>query len=122
MSLFERKTFIMHSGEVSDFKIECDELTEEDLETLALLISRKYDFCLAIGVPTGGERLAEALMKYENHLKSDITLIVDDVLTTGASMEEFHYDIEGKENVGVVIFARGECPDWVTPIFKLWEQ
>ena len=121
MSLFERKSFIMHSGEESDFKIECDELTEEDLETLALLISKKYDFCLAIGVPTGGERLAEALAKYEN-IESSTVLIVDDVLTTGASMEEYHYDIEGRENVGVVIFAIGKCPDWVTPILQMWEQ
>jgi len=23
-------------------------------------------------------------------------------------------------NKGVVLFARGECPYWVTPIFKMW--
>lgn len=119
MNLFERKTFTMHSGDKSDFKIECDALTNEDIETLALLVSKKYDFNLVIGIPTGGEAFAEKLIKYKNP-KSSTVLVVDDVLTTGASMEEYHYNIEGKENIGVVIFARGECPAWVTPIFKMW--
>jgi hypothetical protein len=31
------------------------------------------------------------------------------------------YNEMGYENiVGVVIFARGECPDWIEPIFKMW--
>jgi len=121
MTLFERKTFTMHAGAKSDFKIECDALTDEDLETLALLVSKKYNFCLVLGVPTGGKAFAEQLIKYKNP-KSSTVLVVDDVLTTGASMEEYRYDTEGKENVGVVIFARGECPNWVTPIFKMWSE
>lgn len=45
-------------------------------------------------------------------------VIVDDVLTTGESMEEMrlHYS---SRTIGVVLFARGKCPDWVTPIFSL---
>ena len=121
-NIFQTGLFTLHSGKESNFKIECDALTDDDLETIAALIGEKIDFCLAIGVPTGGEALAEALVKYQNYKKSDVTLIVDDVLLTGESMEEFHYDIFGKENIGVVIFSRGSCSDWITPIFQMWEK
>jgi hypothetical protein len=47
-------------------------------------------------------------------------LIVDDVLTTGASMEAARAKLwPGSLPLGVVIFARGPCPDWVWPIFRL---
>ncbi len=118
MNLFQTGEFTLHSGGVSDFKIECDALTEKDLETFARLISQKYDFSFVVGIPTGGEALAEKLEKYVNEYASK-TLIVDDILTTGASMEDYHWDIDGKENMGVVIFARGPCPDWITPIFSM---
>jgi hypothetical protein len=38
-------------------------------------------------VPTGGERLGKALLPYRDHRTARL-LIVDDVWTTGASMEE----------------------------------
>lgn len=120
MTLFERKSFIMHSGEKSDFKIECDALTDEDIETLALLISKKYKFCNVYGVPSGGTILEQALVKYMTNDPKDSLLIVDDVLTSGGSMEEVRERLNNKHIQGVVIFARGKCPDWVTPIFQMW--
>lgn len=122
MGIFQTGLYTLHSGEESTFKIECDVLTDSDLDTLALLIKDKFDFSLVIGIPTGGTRFAEALVKYEKHNKSNAMLIVDDVLTTGKSMEEYRYNIlDGRENIGVVIFARGPCPDWIVPIFQMWE-
>ena len=125
MSLFQRKDFIMHSGGKGYFKIECDDLTDEDIETIALIISKKYDFKQVRGVPTGGDRLMRALVKYRNP-ESNVLLLVDDVLTTGNSMiEKFHeiirerYDFDYTQ--GVVVFARGECPAWIDPIFQMWE-
>ena len=67
------------------------------------------------GVPTGGTRLADALGPYKTD--EGVDLIVDDVLSTGASMEEARKQF--LDPIGVVIFARGQCPDWVYPVFEM---
>jgi hypothetical protein len=113
MNLFERKTFNSHSGLPLQWKIECDALTVEDLSTLAFLVSLKYRFGSVVGVPTGGLRFASALQPY---CTSGPRLIVDDVLTTGKSINEYK---KFDDDIGVVIFSRGSCPDWVTPIFEV---
>lgn len=120
-----KKEWEMHSGAQSDFKIECDALTDEDLETLAHLISSKFTFFRIVGVPRGGTRLAEKLKPYTTE-KGGKLLIVDDVLTTGTSMEQAKHShhrnlIATDQIVGVVVFARGKCPDWVHPIFDMSE-
>lgn len=118
-ALFVKKEFKMHSGGTAEYKIECDALTDEDLETLAFIISRKGAFSDVYGVPRGGVRLQKALEKYKQ--KDGVKLIVDDVLTTGASMEEAKQKKGWSDAVGIVIFARGSCPDWVKPLFHmLW--
>lgn len=117
MSLFQRGTFKLHSGAASDFKIDCDALTDDDIHTLALLVSKTFNFSRVIGIPRGGLRLAAALAPLHN-ADSHVTLIVDDVLTTGGSMERAY--VPGA--IGVVIFARGKCPAWITPIFQMWDQ
>jgi hypothetical protein len=113
--LFVDGEFKSHSGAVLPFKIDCDALSAADIETLAEEISRRFRFGSVFGVPRGGERLAEAL---RDHISFDdpTTLIVDDVLTTGASMEDARERF-GSPTIGVVIFARGPCPNWVTPLF-----
>lgn len=121
--LFKLKDFIMHSGGQGKYKIECDALTEEDWNTIAYIISEKIDFKHARGVPTGGLHLERALHRYRNP-NSNTLLIVDDVLTTGKSMEDFKYVLENTYKFyirGVVLFARKECPGWITPIFQMWK-
>ncbi len=116
MALFKNEGIISHAGLHLPFKIECDALADEDIETLAAIISRAHKFSSVCGVPRGGLRLAFALEKYRS--TEGPALIVDDVLTTGASMEEAR--LKSSEDVlGVVIFARGKCPSWVKPIFQL---
>jgi orotate phosphoribosyltransferase len=120
MNLFEKKKWIMHSGEASDFKIECDALTYDDWDTIAYLISKHFSFVNVVGVPLGGLALAKALKKYKKSLGP--LLIVDDVLTTGTSMEEMKDTYLERYNnniIGVVVFARGKCPNWITPIFSM---
>jgi orotate phosphoribosyltransferase len=120
-SLFEKKSFIMHSGEKSDFKIECDTLTSEDIETLAYLISRRFEFNGVYGIPTGGVKIANALKKYTNKKAIDY-LIVDDVITTGNSMEEAADKFKYREPIiGVVLFARNRYPisRWIYPMFSM---
>jgi adenine/guanine phosphoribosyltransferase-like PRPP-binding protein len=51
-------------------------------------------------------------------VESDRLLIVDDVWTTGGSMEEHR---AGRDAIGAVLFARGPVADWVTPLFTLNE-
>ncbi len=64
MSLLKQGEFTLHSGEKSFFKIDCDFLTDEDIETLAFMVSKKIKFSGVSGVPTGGNRLKKALEKY----------------------------------------------------------
>ena len=120
-NLFNWGKFRSHSGKELDFKIDCDALSDVDLDCLAEIIANKFRFKKVVGIPQGGTRLASKLKKYTQY-NSNTLLIVDDVLTTGKSMNiarEYHRAHYG--NIfGVVIFARGGCPDWVTPIFQMW--
>jgi len=113
-SLFQRGLFILHSGGRSSWKIDCDTLEEEDILTLAEMIETIVPkFGLVEGVPTGGLRLAEKMKFY---ISEGPLLIIDDVLSTGVSMEEHR---AGREAIGAVIFARGKCPSWVIPLFTM---
>jgi len=122
MNLFQKGNIILSSGQKSDFKIECDALTDKDWECLAYLVSKKMNFSGVYGVPEGGRKLEKCLQKYcirDNDLP---VLICDDVLTTGNSMIKLRNGLsdEGVENIiGVVVFSRGRRFNWITPIFKM---
>jgi len=122
MNLFQLQETVLNSGQVSDFKIECDALTDADIECLAAIIGKNIIFRNVVGVPTGGDRIAAALKKYEKpEFEYLPTLIIDDVLTTGNSMEKMKVELKNvsPDIIGVVLFARGECPDWVFPLFSM---
>lgn len=119
MDLFVSGDFTLHSGEASAWKIDCDALTLSDLDTLARMAATvlpPYDE--VVGIPTGGTKFAEALRRYRNTDSATPapTLIVDDVLTTGASMKEARKKY-GKNSIGLVIFARGPKPKWIRAMF-----
>lgn len=123
--LVEHGEFTSHSGLRLSFKVECDALTDADLADLAKVISSKITFGAVYGVPRGGTRLAKALLDYCTFCGEDPLLIVDDVLTTGASMEEARAaNPIFADAIGVVLFARGPCPEWVRPVFTVneWAQ
>lgn len=121
MNLFNTGHFPLHAGGFSNFKIDCDALTDEDIESIALqLIIRLPAYSSVAGIPTGGLRLAEAMKRYTvpfQPIRSDKLLIVDDVFTTGTSMEKARDNRLGV--IGAVIFARSETPHWITPLFRL---
>ena len=119
--LFKKAKVVLHSGEESDWKIECDSFSRADWDTLAMLVSRKLQFSAVVGIPTGGLPFAEACRQYADPFKDLPVLIVDDVLTTGASMEEFKARVK-HPIIGCVAFARGRCPSWIQPIFQLWQN
>lgn len=117
MNLFQCGQFTLHSGFHTNFKIDCDALTKGDWASLAYYIVCNFSpFRSVEGVPTGGLSLAEALAPYHTEAQHHPLLIVDDVLTTGASMEEQR---AGRDALGIVVFARGKCPDWVKPMFQM---
>ena len=49
-------------------------------------------------------------------------MIVDDVLTTGGSMNDFMRKRHWRnptDYIGWVVFARSQPPDWVTALFQM---
>ncbi len=126
MPLFQSGSFTLNSGLTSPLKIECDALNEHDWATLAYLVSSKYDFRRVTGVPTGGTIFAKALQPYASRNPSHPHLIVDDVLTTGGSMERMKAELQTKKTIydtvylGIVVFSRNDPPEWIRPIFQMW--
>lgn len=116
MNLFQLGNFTLHSGAKSDWKIECDALTAEDWEALArIAVERIPPFGKVEGVPRGGFPFQDALSKYATP-GLETLLIAEDVTTTGDSMEKTR---NGRDAIGVVVFCRGHCPEWVIPLFTL---
>lgn len=119
MNLFQICDITLNSGQKSDFKIECDALQKEDWECLAQMASKKIKFKEVVSVPTGGDIFAECLQKYSIDDDNLPIVICDDVLTTGGSMERKKAELTDDNIIGIVAFARGECPDWIQTIFKM---
>jgi orotate phosphoribosyltransferase len=117
MNLFKLGDFTLHSGSKAAWKIDCDALTNGDWAALALMLAERLPpFGQVVGVPRGGLALAAALKRYS---KGGLPLVVDDVLTSGASMEEVRRAIKAPFVLGAVVFARGPCPPWVYPLFQM---
>lgn len=115
VSLFNVGTFQLHSGEYSDWKVDCDVLKDRDWFALAFIVAKRVGpFSAVEGVARGGLKLAMALRGLGLCATDGPLLIVDDVLTTGASIEAQR---AGRDAIGAVVFARGACPSWVTPLF-----
>ena len=121
MPLFNHGAYTLHSGGPSMFKIDCDALTDADWDALARLVASRIWFEEVVGIPRGGLRFAASLMRYVRPLGP--LLIVDDVLTTGASMGQKRLEISARDPempvLGCVIFARGPVPPWVTALFRM---
>lgn len=141
MSIFRLGDYVLASGQKSKWKIECDDLTEEDWQTLAVIASETVDlngFSEIIGVPNGGVRFARALIERRGGMpgmpgaKAALEaislgrqsvpkdtrprLIVDDVLTTGKSIISM---MDQSHDRGLVVFARGRLPTGVGALFRM---
>lgn len=128
-TLFRSGDFTLRGGAKSAWKLECDALTPEDwagLARIALQLLGTCKFRDVRGVPRGGLPFAEALKPYCDP-NAAIVLIVEDVVTTGGSMERFSAQVFaelGPETpvTGLCVFARGRCPGWVKPLFQMPEE
>jgi len=123
MGLFQWGEFTSHSGKELSFKLECDVLTQSDWECVASMVDElSLPFSEVYGVPRGGIKLAQELEQYKKpHVHR--LLIVDDVLTTGASMtsakQKFLDKYTDREICGAVLFSRAATPSWIRPVFFL---
>lgn len=118
-NIFLKGDVILSSGQKSDFKIDCDGLSDDDIKCIAYLISKNIWFKDVIGVPTGGIRLQNELKQYAIDDHTLPLLICDDVVSTGKSMEKLRLESNQDNVVGVAIFARGKHPSWIKSIFKM---
>ncbi len=122
MNLFQLGSFFLHSGSKTLFKIDCDALTDSDWKTLAHIAIMEVGlspFSKVVGIPRGGLAFARALEQYKDP-SSSLTLIVDNVLTTGESFVAATQELSLVTSIiGVVAFALGEAPSWVTVLFNL---
>lgn len=121
MSLINLGEFRLASGQKSKFKLDCDALSQSDLEAVAAYVALTMGrFGGVTGVPTGGLRLAEELEKYTDDI-SPVHLVVDDVYTTGKSIKPYMEAARleyGAANVKMfVIFNRSAEP--LSCLFKV---
>ena len=122
MNIFQQVDFKSHAGLDLRWKIECDGVSKKEWKCLAEMILdyEKRPFQSAIGIPRGGVMLGSFLNQYSTQKLDDPYLIVDDVLTTGGSMEVFRKEhFSGKETFGWVVFARGFPPQWCRSLFQM---
>ena len=150
MDLFQKVDFKSSAGLDLTWKIECDAISNDEWECIAhMIVERANPFRSAIGVPRGGVKLAEILNEYGTGSYLDPVCIVDDVLTTGKSMEECKIKaIKDEEErisicktfagvtrskaeqdiivngskvdpVGWVVFARYQPAEWITSLFYM---
>lgn len=115
--LFQLGQFKLHSGKTSSWKIECDALSMWEWEAIAtMFLPLLPAFGNVVGIPRGGVPLARALIPHVTEGNKQ-TLLVDDVLTTGGSMERARLLYPGA--IGAVLFARGPVSDWIVPLFTM---
>ena len=124
MDLFQSINFKSHSGLDLSWKIEMDALSDPDWFTIKrMILELTPPFREAVGIPKGGVKLGDFLNEHATGKEEDPICIVDDVLTTGESMEYFLTQYQRNRRpftaIGWVVFARTQCPPWVTALFQM---
>ena len=125
LELFVHTAFKSHSGVYLPWKIDCDALSDQDLDCIVRVVAPITRYNVAVGIPRGGLRLAHAFNNYSPHAgrpRGRATLLVDDVLTTGRSLTAMRAQLHPMRCTGFVLFARSTPPPWVRALFILNEQ
>ena len=93
-----------------------------------MIMELTQPFQVAVGVPRGGIKLGKLLNEYATGDEKDPVCIVDDVLTTGGSMEVFYQKHLHVQSIlgnkaftafGWVVYARNQPPNWVKALFQM---
>jgi orotate phosphoribosyltransferase len=127
MNLFQVGDFTLASEQKSTWKIECDALTEDDWDALAVMLVERLprSFSGVTGVPRGGEPFARALKRFaikdiDRGPENTCLLVVDDVWTTGKSMRRFMDSLDiFYTPMRAVVFARNPVPPDVIALFQM---
>ena len=123
IDLFQKKIFVSHSGVDLKWKIEMDALSHKEWECIASMIMELTPpFKEAIGIPRGGNILGKLMNHHGTGKREDPICIVDDVLTTGGSMNEFKTKRQWRnpsKYIGWVVFSRSQTPHWVNALFQM---
>jgi len=122
MNIFQQGDFKSHAGLDLSWKIECDGISNKEWQCIAEIIMdlEKRPFQAAIGIPRGGLIHGTYLNQHSTQNIKDPYLIVDDVLTTGGSMETFREEsFSDKNSFGWVVFARSIPPSWCKALFQM---
>ena len=123
IDLFQKIDFTSHAGLDLTWKIEMDALSQKEWECIStMILELSPPFREAIGIPTGGVKLQNLLNQYGTGERTDPICIVDDVLTTGGSMNEFLQKRQWRyptKYIGWVVFARNKPPEWCKALFQM---
>tara|TARA_Y100000782_G_scaffold74849_1_gene80733 strand:- start:151 stop:540 length:390 start_codon:yes stop_codon:yes gene_type:complete len=125
IDLFQKIDFTSHAGLDLTWKIEMDALSHREWECISHMIRElSPPFREAIGIPRGGNVLGKLLNRHGTGKEEDPICIVDDVLTTGMSMNTYReeMDIERWQKscaLGWVVFARVRPPKWIKALFQM---
>jgi len=125
IDLFQKIEFTSHAGLDLKWKIEMDALSHGEWECITQMIMElSPPFREAIGIPRGGSVLGKLLNQHGTGKEEDPICIVDDVLTTGMSMNTYReeMDIERWQKscaLGWVVFARVRPPKWIKALFQM---
>ena len=125
IDLFQKIDFTSHAGLDLPWKVEMDALSHREWECISHMIRElSPPFREAIGIPRGGNVLGKLLNRHGTGKEEDPICIVDDVLTTGMSMDTYReeMDIERWQKscaLGWVVFARVRPPKWIKALFQM---
>ena len=125
LDLFQSVDFKSHAGLDLNWKIEMDALSDDEWFTIArMILEHSVPFHSAIGIPRGGVKLGELLNMHGTNKEEDPICIVDDVLTTGMSMNEYKEGLplerwQKSLALGWVVFARVKPPKWINALFQM---
>ena len=125
IDLFQKVDFKSHAGLDLTWKIEMDSLTPKEWDCIStMILELSPPFREAIGIPRGGNVLGKLLNRHGTGKEEDPICIVDDVLTTGMSMNTYReeMDIERWQKscaLGWVVFARVRPPKWIKALFQM---
>jgi len=112
----------LNAGKRSCYKLVCDQFIADNVEALAWMLRQLAGpYGSVAGIPRGGLSLAAAMEKYRDRSLERTLLLVDDVITTGGSLNRERERLAGQYDhiIGVAVFSRGPLPSWVSAMFEM---
>jgi len=100
----------LSSGIESCLTIDVEALSDTEMVGFSNLIAKKYSFKRVFGIPRGGSRLADCLKRDQSPYGELDLLIVDDVYTTGETINEYVKHLHNDTSFMVVVLFTRQKP------------